>query len=140
MRTCEYCGNDISPDFPDREIHRLCEKLREFSNGRSLTENGGYHMAYIPPEKQNMWPNLSVNSRDYAYVHELIARMILKRDLNAQDSDDPEIVDHRMGAKTKLNFAPRNLRVMKLDQHVHSHKFQGGAEREYSDVHKRRFI
>lgn len=135
-KICEYCGNKINPKFSDREIHKLCEKLREFSNGRSLTENNGYHMCWVPPEKQDLWPNLSVNSRGYVPVHQVIARLILNRDLNAQDSDDPEIVDHIHGAKSKMWIAPRNLRVMKLDQHVHSHKFENGIERQYSDVNR----
>lgn len=130
---CEYCGNEINPKFSDRKIHNLCKKLKTFSNGRNLTENGGYHMIWVPPDKQSIWPNLSVNSRDYAYVHEVIARIILGRDLNSQDSDDPEIVDHIHGNTSKLDIAPRNLRVMKLDDHVHSHKFENGSEREYDD-------
>lgn len=130
---CEYCNSEINSKFPERKIHKLCQKLKEFSGGRNLTENGDYWMSYVPPEKQSQFPNLSPNSRDYVYTHELVARLILGRDLNSQSSNDPEIVDHVHGNTSKLNFAPRNLRVMKLDDHVHSHKFKNGEEREYED-------
>ena len=127
---CEYCGNAINSKFSDRKIHKLCQKLKEFSNGRNLTENGDYWMSYVPPEKEGIWPNLSVNSRNYCYSHELIARLILGRDLNSQDSDDPEIVDHiNMGDGNKADFSPANLRVMKLNDHVSEHKRKGSPRR-----------
>ena len=84
---CEYCGNEINPKFSDRKIHKLCQKLKEFSNGRNLTyaNDDDYPMSWVPPDKKSLWPNLSVNSRDYVYTHEIIARMILGRDLEMRE-------------------------------------------------------
>lgn len=128
---CEYCGFNINKKFPDRNEHKLCSILREFSNGRNLTENGSYYMSYVPTEKQDIWPNLSVNSRGYCQTHQLVARILLGRDLNAQDSDEPEIVDHiKMGSENKKNFSPKNLRVMKLKDHVSEHKKKDSPRRD----------
>lgn len=132
---CEYCEMDINPKFPDRKIHKLCEKLKEFSDGRNLTyaNEDSYPMSWVPPEKKDIFPNLKPNSRSYCYTHKLIACLILGRDLVSQGEEDSEIVDHIHGSTSKKNFAPHNLRVMNLKDHVHSHKFEGGSEREYDD-------
>ncbi len=130
IKKCSYCDLPLKTDDQEKETHVLCDKLKEFSNGRNLTKNNGYWMSYVPPEKQDRWPNLSVNSRGYAPVHQVVARLLLNRDLNAQDSEDPEVVDHiAIGIDNKLNFAPWNLRVMKLKDHVSEHKRKDSPRR-----------
>jgi len=130
MNKCEYCGMNINERFPDRVIHKLCEKLKNFSNGRSLTLNQNYYMSYLPKEKQDLWPNLSVTSRNYCQTHQLVARIILGRDLIEQDSENAEVVDHiNMGNNNKKNFSPRNLRVMNLKDHVSEHKKKDSQRR-----------
>lgn len=130
IKKCSYCDLPLETDDPDKETHALCDKLKEFSNGRNLTKNNGYWMSYVPPEKQDRFPNMPINSRFYTYTHGLVARLLLKRDLIAQGEDDSEIVDHiRVGEQNKLNFAPWNLRVMKLKDHVSEHKRKDSPRR-----------
>lgn len=133
---CEYCGLEINSKFPEKKIHKLCQILRDkISNGRNLTyaNDDSYPMSYVTEEIKKKWPNLSPNSRDYVYTHEIVARLILNRDLVAQGEDDSEIVDHIHNNRSKKDFSPHNLRVMNLKDHVSSHKKDKGANREFKD-------
>lgn len=129
---CEYCGLPLKTDDPNKTTHKLCDVLKQISGGRNLTyaNEDDYPMMYVKSIKSK-FPNLRTNSDHYVYVHEVVARLILGRDLISQGNDDSEIVDHK--DEDKKNFSPKNLRVMRLDSHISSHKKEKGKYREYED-------
>lgn len=122
MNKCEYCGMEInSKKFPERKIHRLCGILKKIAQNRNLTYSNedSYPMMYTK-SIQGKYPNLKTNSDFYVYVHEVVARLILGRDLIKQGEDDSEIVHHKN--ENKKDFRPRNLVVERLKDHVSHHK------------------
>jgi len=135
IKTCEYCGLSLKTNDPNETMHQLCKRLQEFSNGRNLTyaNADSYPMSYVPDDKKNMFPSLKPNSRSYCYTHKLVACLLLGRDLISQGEEDSEIIDHIFGNQSKKNFAPWNLRVLNLREHVSSHKLKSGEGREHQD-------
>lgn len=123
---CEYCGLPLKTKDPNKKTHKLCDRIKIISGGRNLTyaNEDSYPMSYISEEYTEQFDNLHPNSRGYVYTHELVAQVLLGRKLKVQSDgvDEAEVVDHIGGPKSKKNFSPSNLRVMKLQDHVSSHK------------------
>lgn len=133
---CEYCGMKIKTKNPKKKTHALCDELSKISGGRNLTyaNADSYPMSYISEPYRKKFDNLKCNSDYYTYTHQVVAQILIGRKLKFQSDgiDVAEIVDHIRGSKSKKNFAPYNLRVMKLQDHVHSHKFHKGKDRKWN--------